>query len=154
MGVQVTILRFPITEAALPFRVLLSRRNRRKSPIPSPHSGSPQDHLVTEAKGTHAGTRWHSPQLPSSTAGRWRKAGTSHSPPRKYYVCNYTPACQTHSSHTHLHGRCIYTWEENRQKYEMVTKSQKWMQKKEVQRELNTTYLFFSFTIQDYTLRN
>ena len=67
-----------------------------------------------EARGTHAGTRWHSRRSPSSTAGRWRKEGTFHSPHHKYYVCNDTPACQTHSLHTRLRVRYIYTWGEKR----------------------------------------
>lgn len=61
---------------------------------------------------THAGIRWRSRRSPSSTAGHWRKAGTSHSQLHMCYVCNCTPVCQIHSLHTHWHVRYTYTWKE------------------------------------------
>lgn len=65
--------------------------------------------------GTHAGIRWRSRRSPSSTAGHWRKAGTSHSQLHMCYVCNCTPVCQIHSLHTHWHVRYTYTWKEKGQ---------------------------------------
>ena len=100
-------------DEALPCRHFLSRKNQRRPPTP-PAPKVLRTAQQTEVWRTHAGTRWHSQRSPSSTAGRWRKEGTFHSPRRKYYVCNYTPACQSRFSHIRLRVRYIYTWGEKR----------------------------------------
>lgn len=142
-----TILCSPITEEALPFRVLLSRRNRRKSPIPAAHSGSPQDNL----------TDWGQGALTQAFAG----ALGSCPPPRPVFEERQTlftvyPVSIMFAITHQLVKFILHTLtcmpvaftpgkRTDTQKCETATRSQKWMLKNDVQRELNTTPEWFCF---------